>query len=210
MKTILLTIFTIITLSCQSKSSSKEIVKIPTTMTKSEKAIFAGGCFWCTEAIFLELKGVISIKPGYIGGKKANPSYEEVCTGNTGHAEAIEIVYNPSEISYVELLEVFFETHDPTTMNRQGADVGSQYRSEVFATTNAQFDLAKKYIETLNGENIFGKKVVTKVSMAPTFYIAEDYHQNYYNQNKDKSYCSYVITPKLDKVREKFKKYLKK
>ncbi len=210
MKTILLTIFTIITLSCQSKSPSKEIVKIPTTMTKSEKAIFAGGCFWCTEAIFLELKGVISIKPGYIGGKKANPSYEEVCTGNTGHAEAIEIVYNPSEISYVELLEVFFETHDPTTMNRQGADVGSQYRSEVFATTNAQFDLAKKYIETLNGENIFGKKVVTKVSMAPTFYIAEDYHQNYYNQNKDKSYCSYVITPKLDKVREKFKKYLKK
>jgi len=210
MKTILLTIFTIITLSCQSKSPSKEIVKIPTTMIKSEKAIFAGGCFWCTEAIFLELKGVISIKPGYIGGKKANPSYEEVCTGNTGHAEAIEIVYNPSEISYVELLEVFFETHDPTTMNRQGADVGSQYRSEVFATTNAQFDLAKKYIETLNGENIFGKKVVTKVSMAPTFYIAEDYHQNYYNQNKDKSYCSYVITPKLDKVREKFKKYLKK
>jgi len=205
MKTILLTIFTIITLSCQSKSPSKEIVKIPTTMTKSEKAIFAGGCFWCTEAIFLELKGVISIKPGYIGGKKANPSYEEVCTGNTGHAEAIEIVYNPSEISYVELLEVFFETHDPTTMNRQGADVGSQYRSEVFATTNAQFDLAKKYIETLNGENIFGKKVVTKVSMAPTFYIAEDYHQNYYNQNKDKSYCSYVITPKLDKVRENLK-----
>jgi len=210
MKTILLTIFTIITLSCQSKSPSKEIVKIPTTMTKSEKAIFAGGCFWCTEAIFLELKGVISIKPGYIGGKVANPSYEEVCTGNTGHAEAIEIVYNPSEISYVELLEVFFETHDPTTMNRQGADVGSQYRSEVFATTNAQFELAKKYIETLNAENVFGKKVVTKVSIAPTFYTAEDYHQNYYNQNKDKSYCSYVITPKLDKVREKFKKYLKK
>ena len=176
----------------------------------TETAIFAGGCFWCTEAVFLQLEGVADIKPGYIGGKEANPTYEQVCSGYSGHAEAVQITFDPEKISYQELLEVFFATHDPTTINRQGADVGSQYRSEIFYTDDSQKVTAQNYIELLNKENTFGKKVVTKVSLATTFYIAEDYHQNYYNQNKDKSYCSYVITPKVEKVKKEFKDKLKK
>nr|WP_211518723.1 peptide-methionine (S)-S-oxide reductase MsrA [Flavobacterium humi] len=176
----------------------------------NEVAIFAGGCFWCTEAVFLELDGVQSVKPGYIGGTIPNPSYDDVCSGYSGHAEAIQIVFDPAKITYGELLEVFFATHDPTTVNRQGADVGTQYRSEVFATNAQQKELALTYIQLLNAQNTYGKLVVTKVSDAPEFYIAEDYHQNYYNQNKEKSYCSYVITPKVDKVRELFKDKLKK
>ncbi|WP_248574795.1 peptide-methionine (S)-S-oxide reductase MsrA [Flavobacterium sp. H122] len=174
-----------------------------------ETAVFAGGCFWCTEAVFLELKGVESVKPGYIGGKTENPTYEDVCSGYTGHAEAIKIVFNPALISYGELLEVFFATHDPTTINRQGADVGSQYRSEIFTANAKQKELAAAYIDLLNEENTYGKKVVTKVTDATTFYVAEDYHQNYYNQNKEKSYCTYVITPKIEKVRKVFKDKLK-
>jgi peptide-methionine (S)-S-oxide reductase len=175
-----------------------------------ETAIFAGGCFWCTEAVFLQLEGVSNIKPGYIGGKEANPTYEQVCSGYSGHAEAVQITFDPNKISYQELLEVFFATHDPTTINRQGADVGSQYRSEIFYTDDSQKVIAQNYIELLNKENTFGKKVVTKLSLATAFYIAEDYHQNYYNQNKDKSYCSYVITPKVEKVKKEFKDKLKK
>lgn len=175
----------------------------------NEIAIFAGGCFWCTEAVFLQLDGVESIEPGYIGGKTKNPTYKEVCSGYSGHAEAVKIVYNPSKITYGELLEVFFATHDPTTINRQGNDVGSQYRSEIFTTNEKQKELATAYIDLLNQENTFGKKVVTKVSDASEFYVAEDYHQNYYNQNKDQSYCYYVITPKVEKVKKLFKDKLK-
>ena len=199
-------------MSCDSKTNSMESID-PQAMNLTngkETAIFAGGCFWCTEAVFLELDGVESIKPGYIGGKSANPTYEEVCSGYSGHAEAVKIVFDPTKISYGELLEVFFATHDPTTINRQGADVGSQYRSEVFTTNPKQKELATAYIQLLNEENTFGKKVVTKVSDASTFYVAEDYHQNYYNQNKEKSYCTYVITPKVEKVRKQFKDKLKK
>lgn len=173
-------------------------------------AIFAGGCFWCTEAVFLELDGVESVQPGYTGGTTENPTYEAICSGTTGHAEAIKIIFNPSEISYEELLEVFFATHDPTTMNRQGADSGTQYRSEIFATNEDQKETALGYIKQLDEANTYGKRIVTKVSNAVTFYIAEDYHQNYYNQNKEKSYCTYVITPKVDKVRKEFKDKLKK
>jgi peptide-methionine (S)-S-oxide reductase len=212
MKTLLVCFLSIMTISCQSKPKEMEKFE-PNTMTienGKEIAIFAGGCFWCTEAVFLELNGVESIKPGYIGGKTENPSYEDVCSGTTGHAEAIKIVFDPSKISYGELLEVFFATHDPTTINRQGADMGTQYRSEVFCTNTKQKETALAYIKQLNEENTYGKKVVTKVSDATTFYVAEDYHQNYYNQNKDKSYCSYVITPKIDKVRKEFKDKLKK
>lgn len=211
MKRILLAIATMLSISCESKTKNNNTMEWnnETPSNGKEIAIFAGGCFWCTEAVFLELKGVESIKPGYIGGTTENPTYEEVCSGYTGHAEAIKIVFDPATISYGELLEVFFATHDPTTINRQGADVGSQYRSEVFATNPKQKELAIAYIALLNKENTFGKKVVTKVSDAPTFYVAENYHQNYYNQNKEKSYCTYVITPKVDKVREKFKDKLK-
>jgi peptide-methionine (S)-S-oxide reductase len=176
----------------------------------NEIAIFAGGCFWCTEAVFLQLEGVYDIKPGYIGGKDANPTYEQVCSGYSGHAEAVQITFDPEKIAYQELLEVFFATHDPTTINRQGADVGSQYRSEVFYTNDSQKVAAQNYIALLNNENTFGKKVVTNISAATTFYVAEDYHQNYYNQNKEKSYCSYVITPKVEKVKKEFKDKLKK
>ena len=212
MKTLIVTVFSFLAMSCHSKNKNVEKIE-PNQMNLDngkEIAIFAGGCFWCTEAVFLELEGVESVKPGYIGGKTKNPTYEEVCSGYSGHAEAIQIVFNPAKITFGELLEIFFATHDPTTINRQGADVGSQYRSEIFVTNEKQKELAKAYIDLLNNENTYGKKVVTKVSDAPTFYVAEDYHQNYYNQNKEKSYCSYVITPKVDKVRKQFKDKLKK
>ncbi|MDI9312837.1 MAG: peptide-methionine (S)-S-oxide reductase MsrA [Limnohabitans sp.] len=176
----------------------------------TEVAIFAGGCFWCTEAVFLQLEGVKEVKPGYIGGNLENPTYEEICTGKTGHAEAVRIIFDPTKIKYEELLEVFFATHDPTTLNQQGADRGTQYRSEIFVTNEAQKQIAQRYVNQLNKDNVFGKKVVTVVSNAPTFYIAEDYHINYYNRNKNQSYCSYVITPKVEKVKEKYKDKLKK
>lgn len=215
MKTIFACLIMIASVSCQSneRKNTEKLNNEQNLMNLEngkEIAIFAGGCFWCTEAVFLELEGVEGVKPGYIGGKDKNPTYEEVCSGYSGHAEAIQIVFDPKKITYGELLEIFFATHDPTTINRQGADVGSQYRSEIFATNAKQKELATSYIDLLNAENTYGKKVVTKVSDAPVFYVAEDYHQNYYNQNKNKSYCSYVITPKIDKVRKEFKDKLKK
>lgn len=174
-----------------------------------ESAIFAGGCFWCTEAVFLELKGVLKVVPGYIGGQTSNPTYNEICKGTTGHAEAINITFDSQVISFGELLEVFFATHDPTTLNRQGNDIGTQYRSEVFYINENQKALAQKYIELLNNKFTFGKPIVTMVSEASTFFNAEDYHHNYYNQNKSQGYCSYVITPKIDKLRNKFQSKLK-
>ena len=174
-----------------------------------ESAIFAGGCFWCTEAVFLELEGVLQVVSGYIGGATSNPTYSEICKGNTGHAEAIKITFDSRIINYGELLEVFFATHDPTTLNRQGNDIGTQYRSEVFFTNENQKAIAQKYIELLNNKFTFGKPVVTKVSEASIFFNAEDYHLNYYNQNKAQGYCSYVITPKIEKLRNKFQSKLK-
>ena len=174
-----------------------------------ESAIFAGGCFWCIEAVFLELEGVLKVMPGYIGGQTSNPTYNEICKGTTGHAEAIKITFDSQIISFGELLEVFFATHDPTTLNRQGNDIGTQYRSEVFYTNENQKALAHKYIELLNNKFTFGKPIVTMVSEASHFYNAEDYHHNYYNQNKSQGYCSYVITPKIDKLKNKFQSKLK-
>lgn len=213
----IIAVLTLITISCQSKekesekliSENKEPVKMEVEKGL-EIATFGGGCFWCTEAIFLELEGVKKVESGYIGGKTANPTYEEVSTGTTGHAEATQITFDPAKISFGELLEIFFATHDPTTLNRQGADVGTQYRSEVFYHNDEQKKITEDYIKVLNAENIFGKPVVTKVSAASKFYVAEDYHQNYYARNKEKSYCSYVITPKVDKVRKQYSDKLKK
>lgn len=173
-----------------------------------ESAIFAGGCFWCTEAVFLELKGVLKVVPGYIGGQTSNPTYNEICKGTTGHAEAINITFDSQVISFGELLEVFFATHDPTTLNRQGNDIGTQYRSEVFYINENQKAVAHKYIELLNNKFTFGKPVVTKLTQASHFYNAEDYHHNYYNQNKAQGYCSFVITPKIEKLRNKFQSKL--
>ncbi|TRX03395.1 peptide-methionine (S)-S-oxide reductase MsrA [Flavobacterium gawalongense] len=174
-----------------------------------EVATFAGGCFWCTEAVFLELKGVQRVVSGYIGGETINPTYKDICNGDTGHAEAIQITFDPSEISYGELLEIFFATHDPTTLNRQGNDIGTQYRSEIFYNNENQKDLAEAYIDLMTRENTFGKPIVTKISPASIFYEAEDYHQNYYNQNKLQGYCSYVITPKVEKLKKVYKDKLK-
>jgi peptide-methionine (S)-S-oxide reductase len=176
---------------------------------KMEKATFAGGCFWCTEAVFLELKGVETVVSGYIGGQTINPTYKEICQGDTGHAEAIQITFNPDEVTFGELLELFFATHDPTTLNRQGNDVGTQYRSEVFYHNEQQREISEDFIRFLNQEAVFDKPIVTKVSPVSTFYVAEDYHQNYYNQNKTQGYCSFVIAPKINKVRTYFKDKLK-
>ena len=174
-----------------------------------EIAILAGGCFWCTEAVFLEVKGVYNVVPGYIGGENPNPTYKDICTGLSGHAEAIQIEFDAQEVSFQELLEVFFATHDPTTLNRQGNDVGTQYRSEIFCTNDSQKIVAQQYLDFLNQENIFEKPVVTKVSMATTFFLAEDYHHNYYNQNKDQGYCSFIIQPKLAKFKKVFNDKIK-
>ncbi|MEN9908918.1 MAG: hypothetical protein RLZZ540_2067 [Bacteroidota bacterium] len=176
---------------------------------KMEIATFAGGCFWCTEAVFLELKGVEAIVSGYIGGKTLDPTYKEICQGDTGHAEAIQITFNPEVISFGELLELFFATHDPTTLNRQGNDVGTQYRSEIFYHNEEQRLISEDFIQFLTKEDVFGKPIVTQLSPTSTFFEAEDYHQNYYNQNKSQGYCSFVITPKIDKVRQYFKDKLK-
>ena len=172
-------------------------------------ATFAGGCFWCTEAVFLEVKGVEKVVSGYIGGTTKNPTYKEISTGTTGHAEAIQITYNPSEIAFEDLLEIFFGTHDPTTLNRQGADIGTQYRSEIFYHSLAQKESAEKYIQLLEKEKLYSNPIVTKVSSATAFYPAEDYHQNYYNLNSSQGYCRMVIAPKLEKLRKYYKTKLK-
>ena len=193
-------------------------IKVPKSIETSNMEIkdglevvtFAGGCFWCTEAVFLELNGVKSVVSGYIGGKTINPTYKEISNGDTGHAEAIEITFDPTKISFGELLEIFFATHDPTTLNRQGNDIGTQYRSEIFYNSAAQKQLSEDYIALMTTENTFGKPIVTKISAATTFYEAEDYHQNYYNQNKTQGYCSYVITPKIDKLKKMYQDKLKK
>lgn len=217
MKKVLLSGLSVLLFGCQSKAqkSNQQIAKqsVINSMEKGqEMATFAGGCFWCTEALFLDLKGVESVTSGYTGGATLNPTYKEVCSGETGHAEATQIIFDPKIISFNELLEVFFATHDPTTLNRQGADVGTQYRSEVFYHSEKQKLETESYIALLTKENTYGsgKNVVTKVSPAVIFYAAEDYHQNYYNQNKEQGYCTYVITPKVDKLKKQFKDKLKK
>ena len=176
-------------------------------MSVQEVAVFGGGCFWCTEAIFSSLKGVMEVLPGYAGGTVPNPTYEQVCTGTTGHAEAIKITFDPSQITYNDLLTVFFATHDPITLNRQGADVGTQYRSVIFTTTPDQEQQAKDFISQLNQE---GLKVVTEITSFTEFYPAEDYHKNYYENHKDQPYCEAVISPKLEKLQAKFSELLKK
>lgn len=169
-----------------------------------DTATFGAGCFWCVEAIFLQLKGVVSVTSGYMGGTLKNPGYREVCTGTTGHAEVVQIVYNPQQISYRQLLSVFFKTHDPTTMNRQGADVGTQYRSVLFYHSDAQKEIAEKTIAKLNAQSVFNAPVVTEVTKAVEFYKAEEYHQNYYSNNPEQGYCRMVILPKLEKFKKVF------
>lgn len=173
-------------------------------MKNTQIAVFGGGCFWCTEAIFARLKGVVSVKPGYSGGTLSDPSYHEVCEGNTGHAEVIQIEFDPIIIPYSVLLEVFFHTHDPTTPNKQGADVGTQYRSVIFYTTKEQQKQAQETIHTLNETNEFGVAVVTQVEPLEKFYEAENYHHDYFAKNDYAPYCQVVIAPKVKKLYEKY------
>lgn len=169
-----------------------------------EKATFGAGCFWCVEAVFQDLKGVESVRSGYAGGHVKNPSYREVCAGNTGHAEVAQITFNPGVISYRDLLTVFWHTHNPTTPNRQGADVGSQYRSVIFYHNDKQKELAEKSRTKINSSNLWNEPVVTEIEALETFYKAEEDHQNYYRNNPGAGYCSFVIAPKIKKLQKNF------
>ena len=177
-------------------------------MKKEKLAYLAGGCFWCTEAVFQRLKGVNHLLPGYMGGDIKNPAYREICTGRTGHAEGIQLSYDSTVISYRELLYVFFATHDPTTLNRQGNDVGTQYRSSIFYVDNEQKEIAEEVIKELQA-SVFKEPIVTQLNPLMPFYEAETEHHNYYNQHSDQLYCSYVISPKVAKLKENYKHLIK-
>jgi peptide-methionine (S)-S-oxide reductase len=177
---------------------------------QQEKATFGAGCFWCSEAIFQRLKGVVSVVSGYAGGKVEKPSYEKVSSGDTGHAEVVQVTFDPAQITYEELLEVFWKTHDPTTLNQQGNDVGTQYRSIIFYHTIEQKELAEKWKEKLEQEKVWDKPIVTEIVPFDHFYSAEEYHQNYYNENKQAPYCQLVIDPKIEKLEKLFANKLKK
>lgn len=175
-----------------------------------EVATLAAGCFWCIEAVLLRLKGVEKVLSGYTAGKIKNPTYREVCSGLTGHAEAVQVYFDPNIISYEVLLKVFFSMHNPTTLNRQGGDIGTQYRSAIFYHNSEQKTIAENYIQELDAEKVFEDKIVTEISPAETFYPAEDYHQDYYNLNREKnSYCTVVIDPKVNKIRKSYAHLLK-
>ena len=173
-------------------------------MAETETATFAGGCFWCLEAVYQELEGVVSVVSGYMGGTVVRPSYEQVCTGKTGHAEVVQVQYDPARLSYEELLEVFFSIHDPTTKNRQGNDIGTQYRSAIFYHTEAQREAATAMVQRLEREQVFSSKIVTEVALASEFYAAEGYHQNYFQSHPEQPYCAYVVAPKVAKFRSRF------
>lgn len=180
------------------------------TTLRTDTATFGTGCFWCTEALFQQLDGVLKVTSGYTGGQVKNPTYKEVCDGNTGHAEAVEIVYDPEKITFDELLEAFWQAHDPTTLNRQGNDVGTQYRSAIFFHNAEQKAKAEKYKAELDKSGAWDKPIVTEITPASTFYVAENYHQDYYNNNGSAPYCYYVIRPKLEKFEKVFKNKMKK
>jgi peptide-methionine (S)-S-oxide reductase len=170
--------------------------------TGMQQAILAGGCFWCTEAVLKDVRGVHRIESGYIGGHTPNPDYRSVCSGATGHAEAVRVTFDPAQVSYKDLLGLFFATHDPTSLNRQGADVGTQYRSAVFPLTPEQDTQTREVIADLTAQDVFGKPIVTTIEPASEFFMAEDYHQNYYENNPRQPYCTAVIAPKVSKMRQ--------
>jgi peptide-methionine (S)-S-oxide reductase len=192
------------------KQATMDTPATSTTPLHAETATFGTGCFWCTEAVFQQLKGVEKVTSGYSGGHVVKPTYEQVCSKNTGHAECLNVLYDPSIITYDELLEVFFQVHDPTTLNRQGADAGPQYRSVIFYHDAAQKATAEKYITALDKSGAWDNPIVTTLEKFDVFYPAEDYHQNYYNNNSGQGYCQFVIRPKLEKFEKVFKDKLKK
>jgi len=169
-----------------------------------ETIVLGGGCFWCTEAVYTNIKGVIKVTSGYAGGSKEKPTYEQVCTGQTGHAEAVEIEFDPAKISIKQILDIFFISHDPTTLNAQGSDIGTQYRSIILYTTDEQKEAVEKYIQELNDAKKFSKPVVTEIKPLTKFWAAEDYHADYFNKHRSEPYCQIVIQPKLNKFSHKF------
>lgn len=178
--------------------------------TTMEIATFGGGCYWCMEAVFQRLEGVAKVESGFSGGQVKDPTYKEVCTGTTGHAEVIQLTFDTAKVSFTDLLKVFFTMHDPTTLNRQGNDIGTQYRSGIFYHNDAQKKASQEIIDALNQAHAYPDKIVTEITPFDTFYKAEDYHQDYYNQNKTQGYCMYVIQPKIEKFEKVFKDRLKK
>jgi peptide-methionine (S)-S-oxide reductase len=197
--------------SCNQSTSKKMSMPeeiIPSGL-KTDTATFATGCFWCTEAVFQELRGVLKVTPGYSGGSVKNPTYEDVCTGTTGHAESLQIIYDPKQIGFVELLEVFWEAHDPTTLNRQGNDVGTQYRSAIFYHNQEQKRKADEYKEKLDKSGAYNSPIVTEITAFSKFYPAEDYHKDYYRLHGSEPYCTFVIRPKVEKFEKVFKDKLK-
>ena len=175
----------------------------------SEQATLAGGCFWCLEAVYDQLRGVTNVQSGYAGGRRLNPTYEQVCTGTTGHAEVVQVTFDPEQISYQDLLDVFFTIHDPTTLNRQGGDVGTQYRSAIFYHDDEQKRVAEEKIRALEAEQTWHDPIVTQVEPLTVFYPAEEYHRNYFERNPAQSYCAVVIAPKVAKARKHFLEKLK-
>jgi peptide-methionine (S)-S-oxide reductase len=207
MKIVGIVIISYITLSNQTILAKHTMIDQQEEI-KFEKATFGAGCFWCVEAIFELVKGVSKVQSGYSGGHVKNPSYKEVCTGTTGHAEVCQITFDPNVISYIELLEIFWQTHDPTTLNRQGNDVGTQYRSAIFYHTPEQKRLAEEMKKRLNNEHIWADPIVTEIAAFDKFYPAEDYHDDYYSRNPNQPYCSLVITPKVKKFKNTFQECL--
>jgi methionine-S-sulfoxide reductase len=213
---VIFSLFTAVIIGCSLKYSGKPVKTSSnsdnnkmTDTSNLDTATFGGGCFWCIETIFQDLKGVEKVESGYSGGSTKNPTYEQVCTGTTGHAEVIQLTFDPAVISFEQILTVFFHVHDPTTLNRQGADVGTQYRSVIFYNSPAQKETAEKVIADITASKLWDDPVVTEVSMLGDYYKAEDYHQDYYNNNPEKSYCSFVISPKVKKFYKEFPHLLK-
>lgn len=211
---LLLFITTLASTSCADANSKPPSMNLSQTNSmdstqQRDVAILAGGCFWCIEAVYELVDGVISVESGYIGGSVENPSYKEVCDGTTGHAEACRITFDPSVISFADLLQVFFASHDPTTLNRQGNDVGTQYRSAIFTMNEQQAATSREYIKQLSASKTWADPIVTEVVPADVFYKAEDYHQNYYERNGSQPYCAFVVRPKVEKFRKQFKDRLR-
>lgn len=206
---VLLSVFTLLGCDSQAQKSESEISKEELPMENLEEATFGAGCFWCVEAVFEELKGVELVEAGYAGGHVSNPTYREVTSGNTGHAEVAHLVYDPEIISYEELLEVFWHTHDPTTKDRQGADVGPQYRSVIFYHNDDQKEKAEASLKKTDASDLWDDPIVTEIEPVSNYSKAEDYHQNYYENNPNAGYCQVVIAPKLKKFRKDFSHLLK-
>lgn len=215
MKYLFLTLLSSAFLACNAQNQKKNSSTMDTNLPKTtldvpsnqKVIILGGGCFWCVEAIYLQLKGVISAESGYAGGHIANPTYEQVCDKHTGHAEVVKVVYNPNEISLDDILEVFFEVHDPTTLNRQGNDIGPQYRSAIYYQNNEEKQIAED--AKMKAQEFWDNPIVTEITPFSNFYKAEAYHQNYYFQNSNQPYCAYVITPKVKKFQKIFSEKLK-